>query len=111
MTAIKGYFFVFIFICCQFISTAQKNKIDSLILRLEVDKEDTTRITDLNALGWEMMFQNPDTSITLGNQALALCEKLRTQHYSEYRILNFQSAVYGNMGVYYYMKSNYPLAL
>src|ERR1035437_788820 len=57
-------------------SFSQNRKIDSLRTLLKKDKEDTSKIIDLNAMGWELKYSNPDTAIILGNQALSLSEKL-----------------------------------
>ncbi|MBI4648516.1 MAG: SpoIIE family protein phosphatase, partial [Bacteroidia bacterium] len=78
-------------------------KVDSLILLLKTDHEDTSKVNHLNDLGWELMYQNPDTSIILGKRALALSKKLRW----EKGIANS----YGNFGAYNYLKGDYPKAL
>jgi tetratricopeptide (TPR) repeat protein len=108
---IKYYLLVFTFSFYHFISNGQKSKIDSLISSIKIDREDTTKITNLNTLGWELMYQNPDTSIILGNQALALCEQLKSLHYKASKISKLESVTYGNLGVYYHTKANYPMAL
>lgn len=53
----------------------QQGKIDSLITLLKKDKEDTTKVNHLNALGKELIYSNPDSAILLVTQALNLSEK------------------------------------
>ncbi len=58
---------------------SQNRKADSLFRVLKTPKEDTNRVNRLNALAWELMYANPDTSILLSTQALLLAEKLSFQ--------------------------------
>jgi tetratricopeptide (TPR) repeat protein len=83
--------------------TAQNKKTDSLSVLLAKDKADTNKIDHLNALGWELMYQNPDSAISLGNQALELAEKLNNPK----RIGGSSS----NLGVYYWLKGEFPTSL
>lgn len=70
---------------------------------INLNQTDTITINKLNELGWEMMFNNPDTSIILGNQALSLAENIQWKK----GIANSSR----NLGVYYYLISNGPKAL
>ncbi|HWY11834.1 MAG TPA: tetratricopeptide repeat protein [Bacteroidia bacterium] len=87
----------------QYSVFAQNKIIDSLLSQLKKDNEDTNKVKHLNALGWQMMYSNPDTSIALSNLALSLAEKLRWKKAKAISI--------GQLGVYYYLKSGYPKAL
>ena len=81
----------------------QQTKIDSLRIQLKSDKEDTNKVNHLNALGWQLMYNDPDTSIILGNQSLQLAEKLNWKK-------GIASSL-GNQGVYCWLKTDYPQAL
>ncbi|MBI2966944.1 MAG: tetratricopeptide repeat protein [Bacteroidetes bacterium] len=56
--------------CC-----GQNLKIDSLTSLLSTNPSDTVRVNALNELGRMIVFQNPDSAITLGLEALFLSEK------------------------------------
>ena len=60
---------------CSF-SPAQTSKIDSLKQVITTAKHDTTKIKALNALAWQLMYSNPDTSIIISTQALATAKKI-----------------------------------
>ncbi|HEY4798372.1 MAG TPA: SpoIIE family protein phosphatase, partial [Bacteroidia bacterium] len=95
--------------------SAQQNKVDSLTALLKKDKADTSRIVHLNNLGWELMYNNPDTSILLGTEALSLADQLFS-HSSSQKIQDpgpkkFYAVSFQNMGVFYQIKGNYPKAL
>ncbi|MBI4945736.1 MAG: tetratricopeptide repeat protein [Bacteroidetes bacterium] len=94
-----------------FTSLAQRSKVDSLFDLLKNDREDTNKVNHLNALGWQLMSNNPDTSIILGNQALVLCDQLSSIPQSKFTINNFKSNILGNLGVYSFFKGDYPKAL
>ncbi|MBC7862273.1 MAG: tetratricopeptide repeat protein [Bacteroidia bacterium] len=86
---------------------------DSLLALIKKDKEDSSKINHLNNLGWELMYQDPDTSIILGNQALSLSQKLCAS--SKDKLIWFgkkgMASSLGNLGVYYHLKSDYQKAL
>ncbi|MBL4654496.1 MAG: tetratricopeptide repeat protein, partial [Bacteroidia bacterium] len=98
-------------------------KIDSLRTKLKalspfggikggVTLADTTRISLLNDLGWELKYQNPDTSIFLGKQALKLIEALPFTDGEESGVRSeFTANTHSNLGAYYYLKGDYPLSL
>ena len=52
------------------------SKTDSLSKLLSTDADDTSKVIHLNALAWELKYQNPDTAIVLSKQALALASKI-----------------------------------
>lgn len=67
-----------LFLCGVLFNSVQaqnQQKIDSLLNVLKTAKEDTNKVNRLNAIGWELMNINPDTSILLSTQALQLAEK------------------------------------
>ena len=86
-----------------FTTLTSADKIDSLKKVIETADHDTTRIKALNQLGWKVMYSNPDTAIILSKQALYLSEKTEDQK-NKAKTLN-------NLGVYYWIKSDYPTAL
>ncbi|MBC7865216.1 MAG: tetratricopeptide repeat protein [Bacteroidia bacterium] len=91
------------FILLSGFSFSQKNKIDSLLGRLRTLTEDSFRVDDLNDLGRALAFSNPDSSITLSNQALELSKNLKWK--------KGMANSYGNLGVYNGIKGNYPQSL
>jgi len=97
---------------------AQNNPVvDSLQILIKNDKEDTLKIIHLNTLGWEIMFQNPDSAIVLGNHALSTVNTLLANPPSVNREENikayqkFLAKTYENIGVYYYFKGEYAISL
>src|SRR6185503_10971531 len=94
---------VFTATCFQICTAQNQNKVDSLLNVLKRAKEDTSKVNTLNALGDEMLYINPDTSIILANQALALSEKLTSKKHNADSYLLI--ACYDNM------KGNYPSSL
>ena len=85
------------------VAHGQENKVDSLLSRLKKDKEDTNKVNHLNALAWEYKYNNPDTAILLGNQALALAEKIKFE-------IGIGKANH-NLGTVNYLKGDYAKAL
>ena len=84
------------------------SKTDSLSKLLLTDAEDTSKVIHLNALAWELKYQNPDTAIVLSKQALALASKIAGTEKNQNVKLAAQKGIskaYGNLGVYYYFKS------
>jgi len=80
-----------------------QTKIDSLQNLLKTKLKDTTRIKTLNALGWELKYVNPDTSIYYSERALALAQKAGWEKGIANSIRN--------AGVFNHIQGNYPLAL
>ncbi|OFY64817.1 MAG: hypothetical protein A3H98_02405 [Bacteroidetes bacterium RIFCSPLOWO2_02_FULL_36_8] len=77
--------------------------IDSLFSRLKISRIDTEKADILNTIGSSFRFKNPDTSILLGKQALALALKARW--------LIGLGNIYSNLGIFYRLKGNYDSAL
>jgi two-component system, sensor histidine kinase PdtaS len=98
LTAAIG--FTFFFSECLAQSGA---KIDSLLVLIGKDKNDTGKVNHLNALGWEFKGINPDTSLILANEALAIAENISWKK-------GIASSL-GSIGVYYRLKADYPKAL
>ncbi|MBN4052185.1 tetratricopeptide repeat protein [Sphingobacteriaceae bacterium AH-315-L07] len=80
-----------------------QDKTDSLKAELTKAKDDTTRINLLNTLGWQLMYQNPDSAIVLVKQALKLAERIG--HKKGIAKAN------NSLGAYYSFIGNYPLSL
>jgi tetratricopeptide (TPR) repeat protein len=85
------------------VCAGQKSKADSLISLLKKSKDDSSKVFNLNELGWEIMYQNTDSSIILSEQALQLAQKLNWKR----GIINSNS----DLGVYYWLLGNYPVSL
>lgn len=75
---IKQFIVCFTLCFCYFSSLGQLSKIDSLFFLLKKDKEDTTKVIHLNDLSRELMYDKPDTSISICIQAISIAEKLST---------------------------------
>ncbi|MBN4081640.1 tetratricopeptide repeat protein, partial [bacterium AH-315-C07] len=88
---------------------------DSLKAELKKDLSDTTRVKVLNKLGWQLMYQNPDTAIFLAKQALSILydnDSEAKQSSATKRYLQKLTAnSYSHLGAYYYLKGDYPLSL
>ncbi len=80
-----------------------QQKVDSLLNVLKTAKEDTNKVNQLNALGWELMNINPDTSTLLSTQALQLAEKKQWKK----GIANS----YNQLGWFNFLKGEYSFAL
>ncbi len=98
--------------------SAQNKKIDSLLTLLKTDKPDTTKVKHLNALGWALMNQNPDTAIILGNQALDIITPIPSLEFPSakkeiggLRVRALRAQTLGNLGNYYEFKGDYLNAL
>jgi len=89
------------------------SKVDSLQTLLQTNLHDTTRITTLNALGWELKYSNPDTGIILCKQALKLAIEKRDPNDGTLAKAGKkgQANSLRNLGVFNYLKGNYPTAL
>ncbi len=93
---------------------AQQSYSDSLLSLLKKDKTDTAKIIHLNNLGWELMYNNPDTSILLSKQALTLSENLLSNNSTlpdKSKIKGLLTGSLENLGVYHQIKGDYPKAL
>lgn len=135
----KGIIFLFLFgTCCSI--AAQKNVIDSLQEVLKTSKEDTNKVNVLNALSYELLYSDIDTTLYYTRLAIDLSEKLNYPSglasaflrlgqaynnlgsYDESQIhltkaLVFSkdklttAKIYVNIGINHYEMSNYPEAL
>jgi signal transduction histidine kinase len=94
---------VFFFFLYNTAQAQNQQYIDSLMTLLETSKEDTSKVNYLNALGWELMYRNPDTSIIIGNQSLVLSEKLEWK--------KGKASSLGRLGVYHWQKADYSISL
>ncbi|MBA3665309.1 MAG: tetratricopeptide repeat protein [Bacteroidetes bacterium] len=92
---------------------SQDKKIDSLINLIKKDKEDTNKVRHLHQFGWQLMYNNPDTSIVLGRQALQLAEILSFSTDKTIARAGKKGIAksLGLLGVFNHIKSDYPIAL
>jgi serine phosphatase RsbU (regulator of sigma subunit) len=89
--------------------------VDSLFSLLQSSGlHDTSRIIALNDLARKLMNVNPDTAIILSNQALqysqSLFEKENNFSSAQYVRDKLQAVSYNNLGVFNWLKGNYPVA-
>lgn len=89
---------------------------DSLAALIQIDKQDTTKVRHLLELGWEIMYQYPDSSILLGEQSVDLAKKISQS--GSYQQVDIKQAIqrdlskgYVQLGVYYYIKGDYSRSL
>ncbi|MBI4930326.1 MAG: tetratricopeptide repeat protein [Bacteroidetes bacterium] len=106
-------------------SSAQNQNIDSLLNLVKKDNatpsslvsrpsslsSDTNKVNHLNALAWEYKYTNPDSTILLAKEALALCEKLSSVSELRTPVSKLKANAYGTCGVGYWVKGDYPNAL
>jgi serine phosphatase RsbU (regulator of sigma subunit)/Tfp pilus assembly protein PilF len=101
---------ILLLFCSKSILADQNPKIDSLLTLIKKDKPDTNKVIHLNELAWILKFQNPDTSLILGNQALKIIQsiKLPENGNTQKRIL---AKTHSQLGVFYDIKGEYAIAL
>jgi adenylate cyclase len=137
----KKYIFLFsLMLALLNISSAQSNRIDSLLTILKTSGEDTNKVNILNTLSYELLYSNTDTTIYFANLAKNLAEKLNYRRgvasaylrlgqaynnlgsYDQSQLflskaLSFSTdklttaKIYVNIGINHYEMSNYPEAL
>lgn len=83
----------------QLISAAQNNRIDSLRAMLKSAGEDTNKVNILNALSYELLYSNSDTTIYYATLAKNLSEKLNYTRGTASAYLRLGQA-YNNLGSY-----------
>jgi tetratricopeptide (TPR) repeat protein len=93
------------------------SRADSMAFLIQRDGNDTNKLYHLNMLGWELMYQDPDSSIKLGNQALALGLSLYEEEGSRNNN-GFRKAVikqiglsYNCLGVYYWITCDFDQSI
>ena len=84
-------------------SFSKNNYIDSIRTLIRIEKIDTSKVNLLNELAWEFSNENPDSSIAICSNALALSKKIKWE--------KGVATSGGNMGVFHGMKSDYLNAL
>lgn len=94
-------------------ASIQQGKTDSLRHVLQSIKEDSSKVTLLNQLAWEMRINKPDTSIVLSLTALNIAEKLSRspEHSLSLAGLKGTAQSYKQLGVFYSSKGSYEKAL
>ena len=103
------------FCCYYFISLAQQNKIDSLLLLLKTDKADTNKLNHLNKLTREYNgIGSYDSALFYAHSALKLSTVIvnGTKQSGVKQIAQKgKASAYNNIGVTYYNQGNFPEAL
>ncbi len=98
------YLLIFLILTCYCRTCpAQDRVIDSLSKVLKTQNEDTNKVNALNTLAYSFHNINPDTTILLAHQALALAEKLDW--------VDGKITAYNYLGVGLYIKGDYSRAL
>ena len=99
-------------------SAPQNKMIDSLITLIKTDKLDTNKVNHLNTLSWILKDQNLDTAIILSQQALDVITPVSSLEFfsakegkEDRRIKAIRAKTLGNLGVYYYLKTDHFRAL
>ena len=93
----------FLLLLLPAVSLAQTNIVDSLNRLLQNEKQDTSRVKLLNQIAFAYLYSNPDTTLVLAQQALALARKTGFAT-GEIRSLTLNGNVFSVTG-------NYPKAL
>ena len=140
MLNMKKSILLFSLLALQHIAAPQDNAIDSMRSILKTAGEDTSKVNILNALSYELLYSNTDTTIHLATQAKELAEKLnypkgvasaylrlgqaynnlgsydQSQRYLSNALdistdKSTTAKIYVNIGINHYEMSNYPEAL
>src|ERR1043166_7965439 len=96
-------YFLFLLALVRVPVTVYAGKTDSLLLLLKSDPPDTARVNHLNSLASILRFTNPDTSILLAQQAVALAHKINFQE--------GEATALSAVGIGYYTKGDFANAL
>ncbi len=103
------FFFCFLMAFVKGYSQKQgQQKIDSLLLLINSDKEDTTKVNHLNQVAYLYRNNKPDSTIAISKQSIAICEK--TIQTSPLKLWFGYSDAVGNLGIGYRLKGDYPKA-
>ena len=90
-------------ILCAGQTYCQLSKLDSLRSRLSKNLHDTDKVNTLCKLGSALYISNPDSTIILAEQAVALAHKINFR--------KGEANAYGTAGVGHWVKADYPNAL
>lgn len=104
------YFILSLLVSLQHISEAQSNTTDSLQMILKTASEDTNKVNILNALSYELLYSNIDTTIYYATLAKDLSEKLNYSRGTASAYLRLGQA-YNNLGNYDQSQLNLSKAL
>jgi signal transduction histidine kinase/tetratricopeptide (TPR) repeat protein len=96
-------FFLILTINFSFSQKSKEQKIDSLKIELSRSKEDTLKAKTLNGLSSSYYYIDSGLSFKYAKSALALSQKKGYKEGTGY--------AYYNMGIYYWLKSDFPKAL
>ncbi len=91
--------------------------IDSIKTLLKTDQDDTLKLDHLYDLGWEVLYQNPDSSKLIANEALELGNRIVSGLLTQKDPVIMKAAkkgianAYNLLGVYYSVKGDYSNSL
>ena len=110
--------FIASFLIPNLFSSAQNKKIDSLLTLLKSDKVDTSKVKHLKALAWLLVYQNPDTAIILGMEALKIINPAPSaefatikEEFEDKRVRLLRANISGDLGSFYCLKTDYLNAI
>jgi len=90
-------------VLCLGINAQNQKHIDSLLLQLEMDIADTTRVNLLNKIAGDLYYLNHDQILEYSQKALELSE--------DFNYSKGIAEAYNNLGIYYRSKGMYDLAI
>ncbi len=100
---IRGFSFL-LFLLLPFVAFPQKNaKLDSLLNIAETSQNDSIKAYHYNRVAVTYFGSNPEKTIEFGEKALKIADRNN--------IKTIEASAYYNIGVGYFLKSNYPTAL
>jgi serine phosphatase RsbU (regulator of sigma subunit)/Tfp pilus assembly protein PilF len=122
MKAVEKHFFCLVFIFLFNLSFAQQAKIDSIsnLLKnyhsntVQPSINDTTKVNYLNALAWQLSYENSDTALELSKDALHLAEKVITSNQDPLLTRGIKIGLgtsYYQIGSFYDDKDDYSLSM
>lgn len=100
---LRIFLILFLFFCCTGKIFSQKQKADSIIQLLATEKADSIRVKLLWNLANIIYRSNPDTALTVGQEALSLARSIKYTE-GESRSLGVIASTFSKIG-------NYPRAL
>lgn len=113
-------FSIVLSVCCSISSVVyaqSPSPDDSLALLIRADKNDTSKMKHLLELSWMIGSQYPDSSILMSGQSLDISSEIyQLYHHNPPADLNqalkkYTGKAYVQLGVFYYMKGEYPVSL
>ncbi len=121
MKVLKKHLTCFIFIFFSSLTFAQQTKADSISKLLKTYHSsnspttiDTLKVNYLNALAWQLSFNNSDTALLISNEALHLAEKILSNNQDKSVVEAIKIGVgtsYYQIGSFYDDKDEYALSM